>query len=86
MINRGGMSDIVYYRQLRNLGLSEEYFFSLPYECQRAIIMAGYNEKEDRKQKINNIQKKVELNQYLFEEKVKEKVKEKVLTLLKKKK
>ena len=74
MITRGGMSEITYYRQLRNLGLSEEYFFSLPYECQKAILMAGNTEREDRKKRIDNFQKKTALKQYEFEEKVKEKI------------
>ena len=41
MITRGGMSEIMYYRKLREIGLSEDYFLNLPYECQRAILMAG---------------------------------------------
>ena len=81
MITRGGMSDIVYYRKLRELGLSQEYFFSLPYECQKAILMAGDSAKFNEKNKRENFQKRIALKQYNFEEKVKEKV----LTLLKKK-
>ena len=74
MITRGGMSDIAYYRKLREVGLSEEDFFSLPYECQKAIIMAGDNERSENKKKRENFQKRMALKQYDFEEKVKVKI------------
>ena len=80
MITRGGMSDIVYYKRIRELGMSEEYFFSLPLECQRAILMAGYS--KDNIAKKDNFQKKIVLRQSSFEEIVKEKV----LSLFKKRK
>lgn len=82
MITHGGMSEIMFYRRLKEVGLSKEKFFSLPYECQRAIIMAGNSENYDRKQKRIAFQKRMALKQYNFEEKVKEKV----LKLLKKNK
>ena len=81
MIIRGGMSEILYYQRLRDLGMPEEYFFSLPYECQKAIMMAGFDKLEKEKRK-ENAQKKRALRQYEFEERVKEKV----LTLIKRKK
>ena len=81
MITRGGMSEIMYYRKLREIGLSEDYFLNLPYECQRAILMAGSDSLEEKKRK-ENLQKRRALKQYEFEEKVKEKV----LTLIKRKK
>ena len=80
MITRGGMSEIMYYKKLRDLGMSQEYFFSLPYECQKAILMAGDDSKFNEKKARENMQKRMALKQYNFEEKVKEKV----LTLLKK--
>ena len=78
----GGPSEIWYYRRMRELGLTEEYFSSLPYEYQKAILMAWDSEKYNRKKQRENFQKRIALKQYLFEEKVKEKV----LTLLKKNK
>ncbi len=74
MITRGGMSEITYYRQLRKLGLSEEYFFSLPYECQRAIMMAGDSLREENTVKKSNFRKEIALKQYELEEKIKEKI------------
>ena len=79
MITHGGISEIVYYKNLKKLGLSEEYFFALPYECQRAILMAGL---ESNNKKKGELQKEIALKQYEFEEKAKEKV----LRLIKKNK
>ena len=77
MITNGGIPEIMYYKRLKYLSLSEEYFYSLPYELQKAIIMAG----TDNTKKTDEFRKKMALRQYNFEEKTKEKV----LTLLKKK-
>ena len=82
MLTRGGMTEIVFYRRLHNLGISDEYFYSLPYECQQAILMAGNSNKYDNKKKRENFQKRMALRQYEFEENFKEKVK----ILLKRKK
>ena len=49
------MSEIVYYKRLKYLGLSEEYFFALPYECQRAIMMAGLDSDKKRKDAFQKI-------------------------------
>lgn len=81
MIIHDGTHEIFNYREIRNMGLSEEYFFSLPYECQKAILMAGMDAAYNRKENRENSQKRRALKQYEFEEKIKEKV----LTLFKKK-
>ena len=67
------MVDIIFYRKLRENGLSYEAFSSLPIEYQKAIIMAGIDE-EDNKEKVDNLRKKIALKRYIFEEDVKEKV------------
>ena len=77
MIMHDGMSEILNYRKIREVGLTEEYFFDLPYEYQKAILMAGLET-----QNKNDLQKRIALEQYNLEEKVKEKV----LKLLKRKK
>ena len=81
IIHDGSMPEIIYYQRLRDLGMQEEYFLSLPYECQKAIIMAGFDTLEKEKRE-DNMQKKRALRKYEFEERVKEKV----LTLIKRKK
>ena len=73
MITRGGMVDIIFYRKIRENGLSDEVFSSLPIEYQKAIIMAGIDE-VDNKEKLDNFRKKIALKRYIFEEDVKEKV------------
>ena len=73
MITRGGMSEIIYYKKIRELGLSEELFCSLPYECQRAIMMAGTDSIRETQEK-SELKKRIALTQYDFEEKVKEKI------------
>ena len=80
MISHGIMPEIEYYRRLKSIGISEEYFYSLPFELQKAIIMAGVSD-DCTKNKIE-FRKKMALKQYDFEEKTKEKV----LMLLKKRK
>lgn len=82
MITRGGMSDIIYYKKLRSMGLSEEYFFSLPFDIQNAILMAGNDDEYEASKKREDNRKRNALKQYEFEEKLKEKVK----TFLKRKK
>ena len=72
MIVYGGVSDIFVRERLRCVNLSEEYFFSLPYEYQKAILNAGLERIAKEKQKEN--EKKI-LKQYEFERKTKEKVK-----------
>ena len=81
MIIHGGMLEIEYYRKVRELVLSDEDFFSLPYECQQAILMAGDSSNYDMRLKRENDKKRRALKQYELEENVKEKV----LSLLKKK-
>ena len=77
MRTQGEMSQIIYHEKLKSLGLSEEYFYNLPLELQRAIMMAG---SDDSKNNRDEFRKKVALKQYNLEEKVKEKV----LTFIKK--
>ena len=72
MITRGGMSEIMYYKEIRKLGINEDVFFSLPLEYQRAIIMAGFD--SNNKEEKEKIQKKIALKRFLFEEKVKDKM------------
>ncbi len=74
MITREQMYEILYHQKMREISLSDEYFYALPFEIQKAIIMSGYSEKYDRRQKIANFQKRMALEQYNFEEKVKDKV------------
>ena len=75
MIPMGEWSEIEFYKRLRSLCLSEEYFYSLPIEIQKVIISNIEIKKK------NEIRKKIALKQYDLEEKVKEKV----LSFLKKK-
>ena len=81
MITHDGMSEILYYRKLKSMGLNAEYISDLPEEYQKAIVMAGISDAYENRKKRENFQKRMALKQYDFEEKVKEKV----LTLLKKK-
>ena len=81
MIIHGGVSEMYTNERLRELGISEECFFSLPYEYQRALLNSGLDTIEKEKQK-ENARKKMALAQYDLEEKVKEKV----LVLFKRKK
>lgn len=74
MIVYGGVSDIFVRERLRCVNLSEEYFFSLPYEYQKAILNAGLERIAKEKQKENG-KKRMVLKQYEFETKTKEKVK-----------
>lgn len=80
MITHGGESEMIYYRRLQCLGISEEYFYSLPYEYQKAIIMAGFDRIEKEKKKDDD-KKRRALTQYELEENVKKKV----LSIFKKK-
>ena len=80
MITYWGMSEVYCYDKLKYLGLSEEHFYALPYECQRAILMAGLDIEEKKKREM--FQKKIALKQYEFEDKTKEKI----LKLIKKNK
>ena len=80
MIGYDGMQEFLNCKKLKDFGISQECFFSLPYEYQKAIIMAG-TEAIAKEKKRDEIRKKMALQQYNFEEKVKEKV----LTLFKKK-
>ena len=41
MIIHGGVSEMYTNERLRELGISEECFFSLPYEYQRALLNSG---------------------------------------------
>ena len=81
MIIHGGESEILNNNRLRDFGLTEESFFSLPYEYQKAIINAGFDRLDIIKQR-DNAKKRRALKQYEFEEKAKEKV----LVLLKRNK
>ena len=72
MITRGGMSGIVYYKEIRKFGLSEDVFYSLPLEYQKAIILAGLGLNNEEQLEI--IQKKKALKRFAFEEKFKDKV------------
>lgn len=77
MITNRGVPEEISYMMLRSLNLSKEYFYSLPYEIQKAIIMTCINNIKT----TDEYRKKMALKQYNFEEKTKGKV----LTLLKKK-
>ena len=79
MIVHGGVSEMYTNERLKELGLSEECFFSLPYEYQRALLNSGLDAVNKDKE---NARKKIALAQYDLEEKVKEKV----LVLFKRKK
>ena len=81
MITHGGPQEIWCHDRIRELGLTEEYFYSLPYEYQRALMMASFDT-FDKEKKLNDLRKRMALKQYNFEEKVKEKV----LTIFKKNK
>ena len=71
MITSGGPSEMWYHQKLKELGLSEEYFLSLPLECQKALIYGCFN-RDKKSGKLDDFRKKIALKQYNFEEKVKE--------------
>lgn len=73
MIVHGSETEILNNNRLRDFGLSEEGFFSLPREYQIAILNAGFDRLEKIKQR-ENAKKRRALRQYEFEEKTKEKV------------
>ena len=66
---------------IKNLGLSEEYFFSLPHDIQEALLTGGMG-KPNKENKFDAFRKRMALKQYDLEENIKEKI----LTLLKKNK
>ena len=78
MITQGGQ-EIFTSKIINTYGLSEEQFYSLPYEYQRALIL-GHLERVNKKKK-DNLRKLLALKQYIIEEDVKKKI----LSIFKKK-
>ena len=80
MISHNKLSEILGENVIKSLGYSEEYFFSLPLECQKALIMSRFE--ANRIKQKEDVRKRMALKQYDWEEKVKEKV----LSMIKKSK
>ena len=77
MITHGELYEVSNRDRIRSLGFTENSFYSLPYEFQKALISCGLERK-----KLIELRKIIALRQYIFEENVKGKV----LRLLKKNK
>ena len=77
MITHGELYEVSNRDRIRSLGFTENSFYSLPYEFQKALILCGLERK-----KLIELRKIIALRQYIFEENVKGKV----LRLLKKNK
>ena len=80
MISHNKLSEILGENVIKSLGYSEEYFFSLPLECQKVLIMNRFE--ANRIKQKEDVRKRMALKQYDWEEKVKEKV----LSMIKKSK
>ncbi len=73
MLTRVELSELLGHDIIKELGITEEVFLSLPSEYQKALIR-GCFERIVKESRTDIIRKKLALRHYDFEEKVKEKV------------